>query len=92
MLKRICTFLNPVVLVELPNGITAWTQGQNLALKLEDIPGYVATIEAENGKAAEEEMTKNFEDVLGKVYYFDDEDVGSITNRPSGLLYFIQEN
>ena len=79
--------MNPVVLVELPNGTTAWTQGQNLNLKLEDIPGYVATIEAENGKAAEEEMTKNFEDVLGKVYYFDDEDVGGTINcKTFGML------
>ena len=72
--------MNPVVLVELPNGTTTWTQGQNLALKLEDIPGYVATIEAENEKAAKEEMTKNFEDVLGKVYYFDDGKVGGTIN------------
>ena len=79
--------MNPVVLVELPNGTTTWTQGQNLALKLEDIPGYVATIEAENEKAAKEEMTKNFEDVLGKVYYFDDGKVGGTINcKTFGML------
>ena len=79
--------LNPVVLVELPDGATVWTQGQNLALKLEDIPGYVATIEAKDEKAANDEMAKNFEDVLGKVYYFDDGEVGGIINcKTFGML------
>lgn len=79
--------MNPAVLVELPDGTTTWTQGQNLALRLEDIPGYVATIKAKDEKAANDEMTKNFEDVLGKVYYFDDGEVGGTINcKTFGLL------
>lgn len=79
--------MNPVVLVELPNGTTTWTQGQNLNLKPEDVDGWIRTIEAEDEKVAEAYIKDNYKDIIGTVYYFGDGKVGGTINCKSfGLL------
>lgn len=79
--------MNPVVLVELPNGTTTWIQGQNLNLKPEDVPGWVTTIEAEDEKAAKDFVNNNYKDTTGSIYYFDNNKVGgTINHRTFGML------
>lgn len=79
--------MNPVVLVELPNGTTTWTQGQNLNLKPEDVDGWIETIEAEDEKVAEQYVKDNYKDITGSIYYFNDGKAGgTINHRTFGML------
>lgn len=79
--------MNPVVLVELPNGTTTWTQGQNLNLKPEDVDGWIETIEAEDEKVAEQYVKDNYKDITGTIYYFNNGKAGGTINCKSfGLL------
>ena len=79
--------MNPVVLVELPNGTTTWTQGQNLNLKPEDVDGWIETIEAEDEKVAEAYVKDNYKDITGSIYYFNDGKAGgTINHRTFGML------
>ena len=79
--------MNPVVLVELPNGTTTWTQGQNLNLKPEDVDGWIETIEAEDEKVAEAYVKDNYKDTTGSIYYFEGGKAGgTIYHKTFGML------
>lgn len=77
--------MNPVVLVELPNGTTTWTQGQNLNLKPEDVNGWIATIEAEDEDEAKAKMKESYKSVTGEIYYFEGKP-GKIYHKTFGML------